>query len=77
MEPKEGINFETLSSLFDVNLFQLTERGYGNIDALDGSKGMLAKAKTKEIYKNHIHALVGSQPLREVKKGGLLDSITF
>ena len=77
MESKEGINFETFSSLFYVNLFQLKERGYGNIDALDGSKGMLAKAKTKEIYKNHIHALVGSQPLREVKKGGLLDSRTF
>ena len=56
-------------TLKTFNLFQLKERGYGNIDALDGSKGMLEKAAEKGIYKNYIHALVGPQPVEGVEQG--------
>ena len=51
-----------------VNL-QLKERGFTNVDALDGSKGMLERAKEKGIYKNYIHALLGAQPIEDVEKG--------
>ena len=56
-------------TLKTFNLFQLKERGYGNIDALDGSKGMLEKAAEKGIYKNYIHAMVGAQPVEGVEQG--------
>ena len=51
-----------------INL-QLKERGFTNLDALDGSKGMLERAKEKGIYKNYIHALLGPQPIEDVEKG--------
>ncbi|XP_013790302.1 uncharacterized protein LOC106474158 [Limulus polyphemus] len=36
----------------------LKQRGYNNIDALDGSEGMLKIAKTKNIYQNFIHLIL-------------------
>ena len=55
-------------------IFQLKERGYTNIDALDGSKGMLEKAKEKNIYQNLIHTLLGPQPIDGIAKGDFLKS---
>ena len=49
--------------------FQLRERGYHDIDATDGSEGMLLKAKEKGIYKNCITALIGRTPIEGVQKG--------
>ena len=49
--------------------FQLTERGYTNIDALDGSRGMLEKAKEKGIYKDYIHAWLGPEPIEDLENG--------
>ena len=51
-----------------INL-QLKERGFTNVDGLDGSKEMLERAKEKGIYKNYIHAVVGAQPIEGVEKG--------
>ena len=39
------------------------------MDALDGSEGMLEKAKGKGIYKNCIHALIGPNPTEGIEKG--------
>ncbi|XP_076334853.1 methyltransferase-like protein 27 [Tachypleus tridentatus] len=36
----------------------LQERGYKNIDAIDGSEGMLQVAKTRNIYRNHLLAII-------------------
>ncbi|XP_076348442.1 uncharacterized protein LOC143246100 isoform X2 [Tachypleus tridentatus] len=36
----------------------LKQRGYSNIDALDGSKEMLKIAKTKNVYNNLIHLIL-------------------
>ncbi|XP_076348458.1 uncharacterized protein LOC143246121 [Tachypleus tridentatus] len=36
----------------------LKQHGYNNIDALDGSEGMLKIAKTKNIYQNFIHLIL-------------------
>ena len=48
--------------------FQLKERGYTCVDALDGSEGMLNQAKAKGIYKNYIHAFVGPQTIAGIVK---------
>ena len=60
------------SSYQAYNQFQLKERGYTNIDALDGSKGMLEKAKEKNIYQNLIHTLLGPHPIDGIEKGDFL-----
>ena len=49
--------------------FQLKERGYTNIDAIDGSEGMLQKAKEKGVYKNCMRALIGSAPIEGIERG--------
>ena len=49
--------------------FQLTERGYNNIDAIDGSEGMLGKAKEKGVYKNCITAILGPASIQGIKRG--------
>ena len=49
--------------------FQLKEKGYTNIDALDGSEGMLEKAKQKGVYKNCIKAMIGNAPIEGIEKG--------
>ena len=56
------INFQCLN-------FQLKERGYNNIDAIDGSKKMLEKAKEKGVYKNCIAAMLGRMPIEGVERG--------
>ena len=48
--------------------FQLKERGYSCVDALDGSEGMLNQAKAKGIYKNYIHAFVGPHTIAGIEK---------
>ena len=50
-------------------ILQLKERGYSNIDALDGSVGMLEQAKEKGMYKNCILALLGPHPIEGIEKG--------
>ena len=49
--------------------FQLKERGYSNIDAIDGSEGMLKKAEEKEVYKNCITAMLGPTSIEGIKRG--------
>ena len=49
--------------------FQLKERGYTNIDALDGSEGMLQQAKAKGIYNKYIHAFLCPHPVEGIPKG--------
>ena len=48
--------------------FQLKEKGYSCVDALDGSEGMLNQAKAKGIYKNYIMLLWDHIPLQELRK---------
>ena len=59
----------TSSSYQVCNQFQLKERGYTNIDELDGSKGMMEKATEKNIYQNLTHALLGPHPIDGIEKG--------
>ena len=48
--------------------FQLKERGYTYVDALDGSEGMLNQAKAKGIYKIISMLLWDHIPLQELRK---------
>ena len=43
--------------------------GYTNIDAIDGSKDMLAMAQQKELYKNYYIALLGAHRKAPVADG--------
>ena len=49
--------------------FQLKERGYNNVDAIDGSEGMLEKAKEKGVYKNCITAMLGRTSIKGINRG--------
>ena len=51
--------------------------GYTNIDALDGSMGMIEYAKSKDIYKHYIHALLGPQPIEGIKEGKYVPLCAF
>ena len=57
--------------------FQLKERGYTYVDALDGSEGMLNQAKAKGIYKNYIHAFVGPQTIVGIEKSMRFHAFCF
>ncbi|PAA47004.1 hypothetical protein BOX15_Mlig014729g2 [Macrostomum lignano] len=47
----------------------LKKRGFDNIDALDGSAGMLEKARQKGIYICIVQEVIGTGPLTKVEKG--------
>ncbi len=48
---------------------KLRPHGYNNIDAIDGSKDMLAMAQKKELYKNYYVALLGAHRKAPVADG--------
>ena len=56
---------------------QLKEKGYTNVDALDGSTGMIEYAKSRNIYKQYIRALLGPQPIERIPKGNIFHTVYF
>ena len=56
--------------------FQLKERGYHNMDALDAVQRMLDVAKTKDIFKNLICAAVEVDTPMPIEKGEYADQQT-
>ena len=61
----------TLTLILSFSVLQLKERGYIHIDAIDGSIGMIEFAKSKNIYTNYFHVLLGPKPINEIDKGYL------
>ena len=46
----------------------MQQRGYTNIDALDGSEEMLKVAEKKNVYKNLYTRFLGPEPIKGIEK---------
>ena len=55
--------FNLIESIHFNNLFQLQKYGYGNIDAVEPSQEMIAKAEKHKVYRRTIVDFVGANRL--------------
>ena len=54
-----------------MSILQLHEKGFKNLDAIDGSAAMMEIVKKLNVYTNFYHAIVGSNKL-DIADGELL-----